>query len=95
MTAYLLSVHLLQLALPAATLALFMVVLAGWVPGWRRRDPWVVGWRNRWFCTFVLNLVVSLGGLVGLGADGKMATYGAMVLCSALAQFVMWRGWRA
>jgi hypothetical protein len=95
MTAYLLCLHLLQLALPAAAMALFMVALAAWMPGWRRREPWIVGWRTRWLCTFLLNMMVSLAGLVGLGADGKMATYGALALISALAQFLMWRGWRA
>lgn len=94
MTAYLLTLHLLHLALPAAVLALCMVALAGWMPGWRGRRPWVTSWRARWGLTFALNLTVSLAGLVWLGADGKMSTYGALVLASVLAQFVLWRGWR-
>jgi len=34
--------------------------------------------------------VVSVGGLVVFGHDGMMATYGAMVLASALA--LLWAG---
>lgn len=94
MTAYLLALHLLHLALPAAALALFMVVLAGWMPGWRGRQPLVGGWLARWCWTLALNLAVSVAALLGWGIDGKMATYGALVLASALSQFLMWRGWR-
>ena len=95
MTAYLLALHLLHLALPAAVLALLMVGLASAMPGWRGRQPLVAGWVSRWGWTLLLNLGVASAGLVGWGADGKMATYGALVLTSALAQFLMWRGWRA
>lgn len=95
MTAYLLTLHLLHLALPAAVLALCMVILAGWMPGWRGRRPMLTSWRARWGLTFVLNLTVSLVSLVWLGADGKMNSYGALILSSVLVQFVVWRGWRA
>ncbi len=94
MTAYLLFVHLFQLALPAAVLAALMVSLAGWFPGWRGRSPGLAGWTRRWLWTFVANLAVTLAGLAWFRQDGKMATYGALVLVSALAQFLMWRGWR-
>ena len=95
MTASLLALHLLQLVLPAVVLALLMVVLAGWMPGWRGRRPGVGSWLARWFWTLILNLTVVLVALAVWGADGKMAMYGALVLSSALAQFLMWRGWRA
>ncbi len=95
MTASLLALHLLQLALPAAAMALVMVVLAAGMPGWRGRRAWVASWRARWLWTFALNLAVSVAGLLALGADGRMLTYGGLVLSSALAQWVMWRGWRA
>ena len=95
MTAHLLALHLLHLVLPAAALALLMVALASAMPGWRGRDPLVGGWLARWFWTWGLNLGVSVAGLVGWGADGMMVTYGALVLASALAQWLMWRGWRS
>lgn len=93
MTAYLLTLHLLHLALPAALLALGVVVMAAWLPGWRARRP-AMGWLGRWFWTFAANLAVSAAGLALWGADGKMATYGALVGVSALAQFFLWRAWR-
>jgi hypothetical protein len=93
MTAYLFSLHLLHLVLPAALLALLVVPLAGWMPGWRSRRPGL-GWLGRWCWTFAANLAVSLAGLALWGADGKMATYGALVVVSALAQLILWRGWR-
>ena len=95
MTAFLLALHLLHLTLPPVVLAALMVALAGRMPGWRGRQPWVAGWRRRWAWTFFVNLAVQLAGLGLFQADGKMATYGAMLLASALAQFVFWRGWRA
>ena len=39
---------------------------------------------------FAAGAIVSVGGLVLLGQDGRMATYGAMVLAGALA--LWWRG---
>ncbi len=95
MTAYLLTLHLAALALPAAALAALMVGLAGWMPGWRGRRPILGGWMHRWLLTFALNLLAVVAGLLGFGVDGKIATYGALVGVSALTQFVLWRGWRA
>ncbi len=94
-TAYLLTLHLAQLVLPAAVMAVLMVTAAGWLPGWRGRRAWVPGWGARVALTFLLNLAVTVAGLVLFRADGKLATYGALALASALAQFVLWRGWRA
>lgn len=95
MTAYLLTLHLAALALPAAALAAFMVPLAGWMPGWRKRRPLLEGWLGRWLLTFALNLSAAVAGLLVFGVDGKMATYGVLVGVSAVTQFVLWRGWRA
>lgn len=93
MTAYLLALHLLHLMLPAALLALLVASLAAWLPGWGSRRPGL-GWLGRWLWTFAANLAVSVAGLALWGADGKMATYGALVVVSALAQFFLWRAWR-
>ena len=94
MTVYLFALHLFHLVLPAAVLAVLVVTLANWLPGWRGRPAWT-GWLGLCLWTFAANLAVSAAGLSGWGADGKMATYGAMVLVSALVQFVARRGWRA
>lgn len=93
MTAYLFTLHLLHLALPAAVLAGWMVLLACWMLGGPGRQAWA-GWRGRWLWTFLLNLAVAGAGLALFGVDGKMATYGALVLASSLAQWAMWRAWR-
>jgi hypothetical protein len=95
MTAYLLFLHLFHWALPAAAIAVVMVTLAGWIPGWRARRARVAGWRDRCLLTLALNLSVLAGALSAWGADAKMATYGLLLTVSALAQFVFWRGWRA
>jgi hypothetical protein len=94
MTFYLLALHLFHLILPAAVLAVLMVALANWLPGWRGRAAWT-GWLAPWLWTFAANVAVSAAGLTWWGVDGKMATYGAMAVVSALVQFVGRRGWRA
>lgn len=94
MTAYLLFLHLLNLALPAAALAALMVSVGGWLAASRGARPWVAGWFARLVWTAGLNLLVLIAGLIWFRADGKMLSYGAMVLASALAQLVLWRGWR-
>jgi hypothetical protein len=42
----------------------------------------------------VLGVAVLLAGLVVWGADGKMATWGALVLVSATSQWLMCQAWR-
>ena len=39
-------------------------------------------------------IAVLLAGLWFFGRDGKMATYGALVLAAASVQWVLARGWR-
>jgi len=41
----------------------------------------------------VLGSLVLIAGLVVWGVDGKMATYGVLVVVCASAQWVMCRGW--
>lgn len=94
MTVYHFALHLFHLVLPAAVLAVLVVMLACWLPGWRGRAAWT-GWLRPCLWTFAANLAVSAAGLSWWGADGKMATYGAMVAVSALVQFVGRRAWRA
>jgi hypothetical protein len=93
MTVYLLALHLFHLILPAAVLAVLVVTLAGWLPGWRGRGA-PTGWLGSCLWTFAANLAVSAAGLNWWGTDGKMATYGAMVIASAVVQFGVRRGWR-
>ena len=41
----------------------------------------------------VCGVAVLVAGLVVQGHDGEMATYGALVLVAATAEWVMHRGW--
>ena len=74
---------------PALGLALIAPTLAKLL--WRR-DLRQVAWRD--LAAWVLGAcaVVTLAGLLLLGRDGRMATYGAMVLTAAAV--LGWRGWR-
>lgn len=93
MTVYLLMIYLLNALAPAAVLALLMALLAPRWPFLRGARPWVAGWQARFLWGFALNgLMVFAGSL--LGATGKMWTYAALVIVSALAQFVMLGLWR-
>lgn len=94
MTVYLFALHLFHLILPAAVLAVLVVTLAGWLLSWRGRSA-RAGWLGLCLWTFSANLAVSAAGLSWWGADGKIVTYGVMVVVSALVQFVGRRGWRA
>jgi hypothetical protein len=93
MTPYLLTVHLINLCAPAVLLALAMAVLAPRLPGWRGARPGVLAWQARFLWGLLVNLLV-LGLSLLLGSPGKIQTYAAMLLASALAHFFMLRGWR-
>lgn len=69
--------HLLNLAMPALAVALMLGLLACIT---QKKTPW-----SPWFWRlFAIQLVVGVGvllaGLMLAGGDGRMATYGAMVL---------------
>lgn len=95
MTAYLLTDHLLNFIAPAAVVALLLALSS------RVFSRFLVSKRplaqSIWAqiaIIFIVNVVVLGAGLVFFGNDGKMATYAAMVLASALSQWVLARGWR-
>ena len=80
--------HLLNLFGPALGLGLLAPALAKLL--WRqalKRVPWrdLAAWTSG-ACSLVL-----LAGMVLQGRDGRMATYGAMVLASTAV--LWWRGW--
>lgn len=79
--------HLINFLAPAFGLATLTAALAKLA--WRvelRRVAWgrLIGWGAS------AGLVALVAGLVVFGRDGKVATYGAMVLLNALAQW--WAG---
>lgn len=79
--------HLVNFFVPALGLGALAAALAK------------LAWRadlaaQRWWHLFALaaaaNVVVTLAGLVWSGRDGRMATYAAMVLATAIT--LWWRG---
>lgn len=83
--------HLLNFMAPAAGTALGMSLL-GRV--WRRKAGFTLPFWAVWCLQFVVGLACLLVGLWGFGRDGKMATYGLLVLAAASCQWVLMRGWR-
>ena len=56
------------------------------------RAPW--HWTTQVLVQGVLGSAVLVAGLVGLGVDGKMTTYAALVVGAAAVQWLMCRAWR-
>jgi hypothetical protein len=82
--------HLLNLFVPAVGTALIAAGLAklAW-----RQELAPVPWSSLALAASLGAAAVTVAGLVVFGRDGKMATYGAMVLAIALT--LWWRGFLA
>jgi hypothetical protein len=83
--------HVLSFALPALAVALLVALGGRWLlPGGVPRPAW--------WALFAINFLAGLaalgGGLWYFGRDGKMASYAAMVLAVASAQWLAGRAWR-
>lgn len=81
-------IHLANFFMPAIGVGLISALLAKLL--WRGQLKGVsllrmAGWAS------AAGAAVLVAGLVVLGHDGKMATYGAMVVASALV--LLWSGW--
>ncbi len=96
MTAYLLLDHILNFLAPAAVVALLLVLFGRFFSQFlkSKRPVSQYLWAQA-AIIFIVNVLVLTLGLVVFGNDGKMATYAAMVLASAVCQWVLWRGWKA
>jgi len=81
--------HALWLAWPAVFMALCMPSLGRWVMG-----PGGGPWRRRVLAHGALALATLLAGLWWQGHDGRMATYGAMVVLAASLEWALHRPWR-
>ncbi|MFN4121027.1 hypothetical protein [Acidovorax sp.] len=84
--------HLLNFAAPAAFMAVLMVLLGQFFGS---KNPLALSWWSRIAILFVVGMAVLVGGLVLWGRDGRMLTYGALVVAAATCQWVLGRGWRA
>ena len=95
MTAYLLLDHILNFLAPAAALALLLVLLSQIFSRFlASKKPLTQSIYAQAAIIFIVNVLVLAAGLVLFGNDGKMATYSALVLASAVCQRVLCRGWR-
>ena len=74
--------HLLNFVAPALGVALLAASLAKMA--WRR-DLAAVSWRRLVLCAAGVGVLVLIAGLVVFGRDGKMVTYAALVVASAVA----------
>ena len=79
--------HLSGLVAPALLTAVLASLAAKWL--WRRELA-ALPWLRLAVPTALVCALISLGGLLLLGQDGRMATYGTMVLGCALN--LWWRG---
>jgi len=96
MTFYLLANHLLNFVLPAAAVALLLVLSSRVFGGlFRAKNPMVATWWAQSAIVFAANLLVLVAGLVFFGHDGKMLTYATMVAGAALCQWILLGAWRA
>lgn len=87
------ALHVLNFIAPAWALAVGLVLVTQatrrW---WALASAW--RWRTQIALQGVLGSAVLLGGLAWFGADGKMATYGTLVVLAGSVQWLMARGWR-
>lgn len=75
--------HVLNFAMPALVLSLGITAWGAFQ--FRRQTQ--VAWGVRWAVNALGGLAVLVAGLVITGQDGKMATYGAMVLVCATLEW--------
>lgn len=74
--------HIVNFFVPALALGGMAALATRWL--WRRELAGVSVWRL-WAWASGAAAMVSVGGLLTFQHDGKMATYAAMVVASALA----------
>ena len=84
--------HLLSFVAPALAVALLVTLAAPLVLRGTAVGP---GWWARFAINSAAGLATLAAGLWYFGRDGKMATYAALVLVVATAQWLAARAWRA
>ncbi len=84
--------HLLNFVGPAAGVALLTAALSRI---FIRKGPVTPAWWAQVAINLMSGSGVLLAGLWFFGADGRMATYGALVVVCGTVQWALLRGWRA
>ncbi len=77
--------HLVNFGLPALVLSMG-ITLWGSIQ-FRRQSQ--IKWLWRWLLNAICGMAVLVGGLVMTGNDGKMATYGALILVCATLEWAL------
>lgn len=87
-------IHIVNFFLPALVMAAVLAPALVWGGPKRRARPGrVVQALKAWLALSAIGSVVLLGGLVAFGRDGRMATYGVLVLVLGTA-VAAWRSRR-
>ena len=96
MTEYLLTDHILNFFAPAGVVALLLVLPSRLLKRYLvSKTPIVQSIWAQIAIIFIVNILILTAGLVAFGNDGKMATYAALLVGSAVAQWILARGWRS
>lgn len=84
-------VHIVNFFLPALVMAALLAPALLWGKPKRRGRPgrWLQGLKA-WLALSAIGAAVLVGGLVAFGRDGRMATYGVLVLVLGTA-VAAWR----
>jgi hypothetical protein len=85
------ALHLINFSLPAASVAGLVSLLGKFL---KENKPFVHGWIRKFAINFIVCWVVLVIGLILTGRDGKMLTYLAMLIASAMVQWVVSGAWR-
>ena len=82
--------HIINFALPAIALGVMVPLFSRMI--WRK-TPVKRSLKSQMLITSLAGLAVLFAGLVIFSTDGKMVTYGAMVIVAAVCQW-WYQGWR-
>jgi hypothetical protein len=77
--------HLANFGMPTLVLSMGITLWGSF----QFRHQAQIKWLWRWLLNAICGLAVLVGGLVITGHDGKMATYGALVLVCASLEWVL------
>jgi uncharacterized BrkB/YihY/UPF0761 family membrane protein len=83
--------HLLSFAAPAVAVGLLVALAARIL---MPRQPKGMNWWAHAALNSIAGVVALTAGLWYFGVDGKMATYGGLVVVVATCQWAFARGWR-
>ena len=86
-----LFIHLLNFAAPAVFVGTFLALTAPWV---LRKPAGRGAWKLRALSNSLCGLLALAVGLWLFDHDGKMASYGGLLVASAASQFFWMRGGR-